>query len=107
MESVIALSSEHGFTDFLPAAACSRGWAMAQQGKIEDGIPQIEESLAAARATGMELSRTVYLCTLAETLMDAGRLTAGLNAVKALPSLMRLLNGSAKLEVHRQRRTLW
>jgi len=81
-ESVITLSSEHGFTDFLPSAGCSRGWAMAQQGKIEDGIPQIEESLAVARATGMELSRTGYLYTLAETLMDAGRLTAGLNAVK-------------------------
>ena len=80
-EIVIALSVEHGFTDFLPAAACHYGWVLAQEGRIEEGISQIQDCLAAARATGMELSRPFYLCTLAETLIDSNRLDDALSAL--------------------------
>ena len=62
-EKVIALSDEYGFTDFLASAACSRGWALAQQGKMDEGISLIHKCLAAARATGMELDRTGFLCS--------------------------------------------
>jgi predicted ATPase len=80
-ESVIALSGEYGFTDFLPTANCHGGWALAQQGRIKQGISQIEEGLAAARATGMELSRPHYLSLLAEAFMGADRLDDGLSAL--------------------------
>ena len=49
---LIALSAEHGFTDWLALATILRGWAMAEQGRNEEGIAQIQEGLAAFRATG-------------------------------------------------------
>ena len=80
-EALIALSSEHRLTAFLPFATGLRGWAMAEQGRHEDGIVQIKESLAGIRATGTEVSRPSYLCMLAEACREAGRLDDGLNAV--------------------------
>ena len=77
----IALSAEHGFTDFWLYATVLRGWAMAEQGRHEEGIAQIQEGLAASRATGAELWRPYVLCMLAEACMETGRLDDGLNAL--------------------------
>jgi len=44
-ESMIALSAEHGFADFLAYATVLRGWSMAEEGHREDGIDQIREGL--------------------------------------------------------------
>jgi predicted ATPase len=80
-EALIALSFEHRMTGFLPFATGLRGWAMAAQGRHEEGIAQIKEGLAGIRATGTEVSRTTYLCLLAKSCKEAGRLDDGLNAV--------------------------
>jgi len=72
-ERVIELSTEHGFTDFLAWATAVRGWAMAKQGHNE-GVALIQESLAAIRTTGNELSRPYFLTLLAEACINAGRL---------------------------------
>src|SRR5260370_27256894 len=60
-EGAIALCTERGLTDFLARATTLRGWAMAQQGRNEEGIAQIQEGLAASRATGTELVRPYFL----------------------------------------------
>jgi predicted ATPase len=78
---VIALSTERGFTLWLAMATGLRGWAMAEQGRHEEGIAQIQESLAASSATGAELWRPHFLCLLAEACMETGRLDDGLNAL--------------------------
>ena len=78
---LIALSAEHGFTDWLALATILRGWAMAEQGRNEEGIAQIQEGLAAFRATGAELVRPYFLCLLAEACMETGRLDDGLSAL--------------------------
>jgi len=80
-EALIALSAEHRITAFLPFATGPRGWAMAAQGRYEEGIVQIKESLAGIRATGAEVSRPIYLCWLAEACLEAGRIDDGLNAL--------------------------
>ncbi len=80
-ESAIALSAEHGLTDSLDDATSLRGWAMAQQGRDEEGIAQIQEGLAASRATGKELSRPYLLCLLAEACTQTGRIDEGLRAL--------------------------
>ena len=54
---------------------------MAEQGRHEEGIVQMNEGLAGIRATGVEVSRTHYLCFLAEACREAGRLDDGLNAL--------------------------
>jgi class 3 adenylate cyclase/predicted ATPase len=80
-EVAIALSAEHGLSDYLAFAASLRGWAMAEQGSHEKGIAQLQDGLAASRATGAELTRTHFLCSLAEACMEAGRLDDGLSAL--------------------------
>ena len=67
---------------------------MAEQGRNEEGIAQIQEGLAASRATGLELWRPYFLCLLAEAYMETGRLDDGLSA---------LMEGLAKAEEHEDR----
>jgi len=62
-------------------ATILRGWALAAQGRHEEGIAQIQEGLAAYRATGSAVGRSFLLALLAEAYMEAGRLDDGLNAL--------------------------
>jgi predicted ATPase len=54
---------------------------MAEQGRSEEGIAQLQEGLAVIRATGAELVRARHLCLLAEACMETGRLDDGLSAL--------------------------
>ncbi len=80
-EGLIALSAERGLTEFSAYATMLRGWAMAEQGRNEEGIAQIQEGLAAVRATGTELVLPYDLCLLAEACRETGRLEDGLSAL--------------------------
>src|SRR5229473_1306859 len=80
-ESAMALSAEHGLTDYLARATTLRGWAMTEQRHNEEGIALIQEGLAASRATGSELYRPYFLCLLAEACTQTGRLDEGLSAL--------------------------
>jgi predicted ATPase len=62
-------------------ATIERGGAMAEQGRNEEGIAQIQEGLVAFRAMGAELWRPCYLCLLGEACMETGRLDDGLSAL--------------------------
>jgi predicted ATPase len=80
-EGAIALSAERGFPDFLARATTLRGWAIAEQGRNEEGVALIREGLAAFRATGAELWRPHFLCLLAEACMEMGHLDDALSAL--------------------------
>jgi predicted ATPase len=80
-ENMVALSAEHGLTDHLAFATSLRGSAMAQQGCNEEGMAQIQEGLAASRATGAEVWRPYFLCLLAEACKETGRFDDGLSAL--------------------------
>jgi class 3 adenylate cyclase/predicted ATPase len=80
-EGVIALSAEHGLTDYLAFATSMRGCAIAEEGDNEEGIVQIQEGLVASRAKGVELWRPYFLCLLAPAYMKMGRLDDGLRAL--------------------------
>ncbi len=102
--SVIALSVEHGFPHWLAEATSLRGWAMAEQGRSEEGIAHLQEGLAAVRATGAEVVRPYYLCLLAEAYMETGRLDDGLNALtEALAAADEHENRHYEAEIHRLR----
>jgi predicted ATPase len=79
-EGAIALSAEHGLSEYLAFATSLLGWAMAEQGCHEQGIAQLREGLAASRATGAELTRSHFLSLLAEACLGTGRLDDGLSA---------------------------
>jgi predicted ATPase len=73
-EGVISLSAEHGLIDWLAWATIVRGSVFAEQGRNEEGITQMQEGLAASRATGTEVNRPYFLTLLAEACMETDRL---------------------------------
>jgi predicted ATPase len=101
-ESLIALCAEHEFPDWFAMATGLRGLAMAKEGHKEEGIAQIQEGLAAYRATGAELYRPYFLCLLAEACMETGRFDDGLSALtEALIAADEHENRSFEAEMHR------
>jgi class 3 adenylate cyclase/predicted ATPase len=101
-EALVALSTEHGFTVWLAGATILRGWAIAAQGRYDEGIRQIQEGLAAYRATGTELGRPYDLCLLAEACMEAGRLDDGLSVLAdALVAADEHEDRLSEAEIHR------
>jgi predicted ATPase len=79
-ESVIAHTAEHRLTDYWAWATGLRGWAMAQQGRSEEGIAQLREGLAGFSTTEA-LLRPYFLCLLAEASTETGRFDDGLNSL--------------------------
>jgi predicted ATPase len=101
-ESVMVLSTDRGFTQFLAGATILRGWAMAEQGRNEEKIAQIQEGLAVLRATGAELNRPYFLCLLAEVCMETGRLDNALSALtEALAAADEHEERHHEAEIHR------
>ncbi len=80
-EALIALSSEQGFPLFATTGTVLRGWALAEQGQVEEGITQMRQGLAGYRATGAELTRPYFLLLLAEAHAKAGQAEEGLTVV--------------------------
>jgi class 3 adenylate cyclase/predicted ATPase len=80
-EGMIALSAEYGLTALGAFGTSFRGWAIAEQGRFEEGIAQIQEGLAASRAAEAELWRPYFLSLLAEACKETGRFDYGLNAL--------------------------
>src|SRR5262249_49527313 len=98
------LSIERGFTHFLGPATVMRGWAMAAQGRNEEGIAQIQEGLARLRAGGAEIGRPAYNTILAEACGEADRLDDGLSAAReALAAADEHEDYHYEAEIHRVR----
>jgi predicted ATPase len=75
----IALSSEQAFPFLLVRGTILQGWALAEQGRIEEGIAQIRQELAALRAMGAEVFRLYALTLLAEAYGKAEQIEEGLS----------------------------
>jgi predicted ATPase len=63
----------------LTAGEIVRGWALAADGRAEDGIAAIRRGLADYRATGAELFSPHFLALLADAHWRAGQAAAGLS----------------------------
>jgi predicted ATPase len=101
-ENMVALAGKHGLTDQLAFATSLRGCAMAEQGRNEEGIAQIQEGLVASRTKGAELWRPYFLSLLAEAYMETGRLDEGLSALtEALAAADEHKNRQYEAEMHR------
>ena len=85
-DAAIALAAEHGFTVLFAQGTIYRGWALAErsaepaagQGQREEGITQMQQGLAAWRATGAKVFRPYGLALLAEASAKLARHEAGL-----------------------------
>ncbi|MBI3798899.1 MAG: hypothetical protein HY268_18285 [Deltaproteobacteria bacterium] len=77
-EAVITLSTEQGFPYWLAWGTIMRGWALAEQGQMEEGIAQMQQGLVARRAMGTEVGRPQWLALLAEAYGKVRQTKAGL-----------------------------
>jgi predicted ATPase len=87
-EALIALCSEQGFALLLAWGTIERGWALAEQGRGEEGIAQIHQGLVALQATGAEWLRAHFLGLLAETYGKMGQAEEGLSALSEALTLV-------------------
>jgi predicted ATPase len=74
----MALASEQGLPQWLTAGTMIRGWALAMQGRAEEGTAQIRQALAAWRAMGSGMAVSHWLVLLAEAYGQAEQAEEGL-----------------------------
>jgi predicted ATPase len=84
-----------------------RGWAVAEQGQWEEGIVQMQQGLAAYRATGAEAIRPYYLACLAEAYDQMGQADEGLKVLaEALATVNNTEEREYEAELYRLKGTL-
>jgi class 3 adenylate cyclase/tetratricopeptide (TPR) repeat protein len=88
-ERVIELSTEHGFAFWLAQATSVRGEALAEQGRLEEGVVDMLRGLAAMRAIGFEANRPIHLAKLAKAYGAAGRLDEALGTLQEATAIAR------------------
>jgi class 3 adenylate cyclase/predicted ATPase len=79
--AALTLAREYGFPAWLGPGAILQGWALAEQGQVEEGMSQIRHGLATYEAIGAELVRPYYLALLAEAYGQTGQVEEGLTAL--------------------------
>jgi len=69
-----SICNEHGFSYYGAWAAIMNGWAVAEDGDVEDGIARVRVGVRDLRATGAELRLPYYMGILADLYRRAQRL---------------------------------
>jgi predicted ATPase len=77
-EAALAIMTEQGFGQNLSSATFTRGWALAAQGRHEEGIAQMHQGLAARRAIGAGVTLAEYSARLGEAYGRIGQVEEGL-----------------------------
>ncbi|HEV8717265.1 MAG TPA: hypothetical protein VGX03_31155 [Candidatus Binatia bacterium] len=80
-EAGITLAREHGFPQWLGEGTVLQGWALAEQGQVEEGISQIRQGLVTHEAIGAGLLKSYFLALLAEAHGKAGQEEEGLTTL--------------------------
>ena len=75
-EAALALATEQGFAQWVGPGIFSRGQALAAQGQYEEGITQMQQGLAAMRATGAEINQGLLVRWL-KRMGGSGKLRTG------------------------------
>jgi predicted ATPase len=78
---LIALAEDHGLALRLTYASLLRGWTVALEGQISEGLQQIRQSQLAHHATGTEYERPFFLALQAEICGHAGHIDEALQAL--------------------------
>lgn len=73
LERALGLATHHGFTGWLERARFLRGWLLAREGRLDDGIAAMRAALAGQRETGEVFDRSELCCLLADELLRGDR----------------------------------
>jgi predicted ATPase len=87
-EAAVALSTAQGFPLWGAMGMCGRGWALAMQGRGEEGVAQVRQGIAAWRATGAAIVVPWFCILLAEISDHLGHLADGLQALAEAHTLV-------------------
>jgi len=79
-EAFVKISNEQGYPYGILGTVL-RGWALAEQGQVEEGVVQMQKSLDDWQATGQELWRPYNLALLAEASGKKGQVEDGLSVL--------------------------
>jgi predicted ATPase len=101
-EKVVAISTEHGFAEWLTFADIFRGWALAEQGQVQEGIAQLRRGLDAYRGPiGAESVVPWSLSLLAEAYGKGRHVEEGLDTLaEALGMMQRIGERVEEAEVY-------
>jgi class 3 adenylate cyclase/predicted ATPase len=80
-EAAMTLATEQGFPFWAAESASMRGWALAEQGRGEEGIAQLWQGLAAWRAVGAGVFQVAFQVLLAEAYGQVGQASQGLSTL--------------------------
>ena len=106
-DEVVALCREYGLPQEREWSRSFQGAALAALGRLDEGIEQLTDSLAAQEAMGAGLVRSAFLGVLADLLRFAGRIEDGLRAVdEGFAYAERAGEGGYLAELHRARAEL-
>ena len=87
-EAAVALATEQSFPLWAAMGTSFHGWALALQGRDEEGMAQVRQGITAWRATGAAL-HVPYLCTLlADVAAHLGHREEGLQALAEAHTLV-------------------
>jgi predicted ATPase len=87
-EATVALATEQGFPDCAALGTIVRGWALAMQGQVEEGLAQIGQGIAAFRATGAAVHMPYFRTLLADVYNHLGHTQDGLQALAEAHTLV-------------------
>jgi predicted ATPase/class 3 adenylate cyclase len=101
-ESAIAIGRKHNIQQHLAVARMLYGWTLASEGRLEEGIDELNQGLEDYRTTGAKLRRSYYLCLLSECYLVAGDSDMGLTVLQEAQEIAEEIGESWWLaEIHR------
>jgi predicted ATPase/class 3 adenylate cyclase len=104
VDEALALSEAHGLVFIGAMASILKGWVLAQEGDLAEGIAQMRRGLAAQLATGAELARPYWLCLIAEACLESGAALEGLALLDEAEAAIQQTNERYwEAEIHRLR----
>ena len=80
-DAVIELADQHSLNYWRLSGLILRGWALTQEGAVEDGLALMRQSLIDRNRLGASWYQVRYLCMLATTYLHLGRGDEGLAAL--------------------------
>jgi predicted ATPase len=83
-DTAMTLASEQGFPLWEAGAMVMRGWALAEEGRTEEGLMHLRQGLAAWQATGAKLGQPYVLALIAEALGKGGQVDEGLEVLSTI-----------------------
>jgi predicted ATPase len=89
IEADIAIATEQGFLQWIQIDTFLHGWALAEQGRMGEGVAKMRQGMAAWRAMGADLHRPYFLALLAEARAKMGQVEEGLRLLAEAFTIVR------------------